>query len=334
MNPTLRVELGSTAVRPTQLGLGTAPLAGLFEPVDEHDAEEVIERAWELGIRFFDTAPLYGYGLAEQRLGRVLSQKPRSEYVVATKVGRLLRPRAGPDLTNHDLGQPLFKGTPPVQPIFDFSSAGVVRSHEESLQRLGLDRVDILHIHDPDDYETQAVGESLPALEALKRRGVVNAVGAGMNQWEMLSRFASTEAFDCFLLAGRYTLLDQSGEPLLNLCRALDIGIIAAGVYNSGVLADPRPGTHYNYQPAAPAVVSRAQQIARVCANHDVPLKAAAIQFPACHPSVTCVLTGARSVDELDENVALFRLELPDQLWSELRHEGLLEASSSGELGR
>ncbi len=236
MNPRERVPLGRTALTVTRFGLGTAPLAGLFEAVDEANAMRVIERAWEAGIRFFDTAPLYGHGLGELRLGKVLKGKPREEFTLASKVGRLLRADVPPEP-----GQS-FRGTPPVNPMFDFSYDGAMRSFEESLERLGLDRIDILHIHDPDDHYEEAISGAYRALDQLRADGVIGAVSAGMNQAEMLTRFAREADFDCFLLAGRYTLLDQIAlKELLPVCLERGIAINAGGVYTDRARAeDPR----------------------------------------------------------------------------------------------
>jgi D-threo-aldose 1-dehydrogenase len=303
----------------TRLGLGTAPLAGLFEEVPEQQALAVIRRAWEVGIRFYDTAPLYGHGLAEMRVGKVLRDEPRDEFTLASKVGRLLRADAPPEP-----GQS-FRGTPPVNPVFDFSYGGVMRSVEESRERLGIERIDILHIHDPDDHYDAALKGAYRALDHLRAEGVIGAVGAGMNQAEMLTRFAREANFDCFLLAGRYTLLDQVAlKELLPVCLEKGVAIIAGGVYNSGILADPKPGAHYNYQTAPLELVERAQRIGAVCASHGVPIKAAAIQFPLGHPAVTCVVVGCRSVAQLDESIAMFELTIPPSMWQELKHEGLL----------
>jgi len=297
----------------TQLGLGSAPLGGLFEAVSDDEAHRVVEAAWQAGIRFFDTAPLYGHGLAEQRFGAVLRTKPRDEFVIATKVGRLLRKDAPPEP-----GQ-AYKGAPPVNPVFDFSYDGVMRSAEESLVRLGLDRIDVLHIHDPDDHYEEALSGAYRALDRMRSEGMIKAVGAGMNQAEMLARFAREADFDCFLLAGRYTLLDRIGlKELLPLCVEKGIAIIAGGVFNSGILADPRPGATYNYTVAPPQLVERAAQLNAICKRHGVDLKAAAIQFPLRHPAVACVLTGCRSVAEVEENVRMFQTPVPDTLWDEL----------------
>ncbi len=297
----------------TQLGLGSAPLGGLFEAVSDDEAHRVVEAAWQAGIRFFDTAPLYGHGLAEQRFGAVLRTKPRDEFVIATKVGRLLRKDAPPEP-----GQ-AYKGAPPVNPVFDFSYDGVMRSAEESLVRLGLDHIDVLHIHDPDDHYEEALSGAYRALDRMRSEGTIKAVGAGMNQAEMLARFAREADFDCFLLAGRYTLLDRIGlKELLPLCVEKGIAIIAGGVFNSGILADPRPGATYNYTVAPPQLVERAAQLNAICKRHGVDLKAAAIQFPLRHPAVACALTGCRSVAEVEENVRMFETPIPDTLWDEL----------------
>ena len=319
MNPRERIPLGRTSLTVTRFGLGTAPLAGLFEAVGDDQAMQVIEHAWEDGIRFFDTAPLYGHGLAEIRLGRFLRDKPRDEFTLASKVGRLLRADVPPEP-----GQS-FRGTPPVNPLFDFSYDGVMRSVEESLERLGLERIDILHIHDPDDFYDEALNGAYRALDRLRADGVIRAVGAGMNQAEMLTRFAREGNFDCFLLAGRYTLLDQVAlKELLPVSRERGIAIIAGGVYNSGILAEPKPGAHYDYAVAPASLLERAQRIRSVCVRHGVPLKAAAVQFPLGHPAVTCVVVGCRSKAQLEESLRMFEVDIPTVLWAELKSEGLL----------
>lgn len=301
------------------MGLGTAPLAGLYRAVSNDDALSVIEGAWQANLRFFDTAPLYGYGLAERRLGRVLRDKPRSQFVLATKVGRLLRAGA-PAEPNQ-----AYFGTPPVNPVFDFSYDGVMRSVEESRQRLGFDKIDILHIHDPDDHYEGALSGAYRALDQLRSDGVISAVSAGMNQAEMLTRFAREADFDCFLLAGRYTLLDQVAlKELLPTCLQRGIAIIAAGVFNSGILGDPKPGAHYNYQEAPSELLRRAQTLRDVCARHGVPLRAAAIQFPLGHPAVQAVVVGCRSLDQLQDSIRMFETDIPPDLWAELKAERLL----------
>lgn len=315
---TQRVRLGRTGVEVTRLGLGTAPLGGWPEETDPAVADATIQAAWDAGIRFFDTAPLYGHGLSETWLGQKLSKFPREEFAVATKVGRLLR-EVEPEEPS------LFHGTPPVNPIYDFSYDGTIQSYEESLGRMGLDSVDVAHIHDPDDQYDAALGGARRALQDLKAAGRIHAVSAGMNQAEMLTRFAQTGDFDCFLLAGRYTLLEQGAlDNLLPECLDRGISVIAGGVFNSGVLIDPDQQAYYNYAEAAPAIVERARRIGTICTRHDIPVKAAALQFPLGHPAVVCVLTGAQTPQELEENVALFDLPIPAALWLDLKQEGLL----------
>ena len=319
MDPRQRARLGRTSLSVTRFGLGTAPLAGLYEAVPEEQALAVISRAWDAGIRHFDTAPLYGFGLGEMRVGKALQDKPRDELVLATKVGRLLRAGAPPEPGQN------FRGTPLVNPVFDFSYDGVMRSVDESLERLQLGRIDILHIHDPDAHYDDAIRGAYKALDKLRSEGVIQAVGAGMNQAEMLARFAREGVFDCFLLAGRYTLLDQIAlDELLPICVEQGIGIIAAGVYNSGILADPKPDARYNYTKAPASLLERARQIKAVCDSHRVPLKAAALQFPLGHPSVSCIVVGCRSEEQLDESLRMFEFDIPPALWHELKQTGLL----------
>jgi len=290
-----------------RLGLGTAPLAGLYRAVDDETAHAVVLRAWELGIRNFDTAPLYGSGLAEQRLGAALRDRPRDAFTVSTKVGRLLRP-----------GEPAssWQGAPPLEAYFDFSYEAALRSLEGSIERLGLDGVDIALVHDPDDHYHEALAGAYRALARLRDEGVVHAIGVGMNRCELLCRFAREADPDCLLVAGRYTLLDRSAdEELLPLCAERGITVIAGGVFNSGVLAD---GDTYDYAEAPPAVRERATELREICARHDVPLAAAAVQFPLRNPAVAAVLVGCRTTHEVEEDVRLFELDLPQELWKEL----------------
>ena len=325
IEPAEATPLGRTALRVTRVGLGTAPLGGLYAPVSDEVAGATFGRAWELGLRFFDTAPLYGHGLSERRVGAALAGRPRDELVLATKVGRLLRADAPPDDSRLSGGLDRWPDIPPVNPVFDFSYDGVLRSVAESLERLGLDRVDVLHIHDPDEHYEEALDGAYRALDRLRAEGTIGAVGAGMNQPEMLVRFAREADFDCFLVAGRYTLIDQVALlELLPLCFERGIAVILGGVYNSGILADPRPGAMFDYAPAASALVERAQHLQAVCRRHGVPLKAAAIQFPLAHPAVTSLLLGARSVAELEENLELLATPVPVDLWEELRRERLI----------
>jgi D-threo-aldose 1-dehydrogenase len=319
MNPVERVPLGRTTLTVTRLGLGTAPLGGMYRAVEDSDAYAVAIQAWNAGLRFFDTAPLYGLGLAERRLGAILRDRPRHEFTMSTKVGRLLEKGAPPEP-----GQS-WHGAPRLNPVFDFSYDGVMRSFEASLKRLGLERVDILHIHDPDDHFDEALNGAYRALDKLRGEKLIGALGAGMNQAEMLARFARSADFDCFLLAGRYTLLDQVGlTELLPLCLEKGNAIIVGGAFNSGLLADPSPDAHYNYGPVPTAILERALRLPTVCARHGVPLKAAALQCPFGHAAVAGVLIGPRSTAELEDNLAMFRVEIPADLWADLKAEHLL----------
>jgi D-threo-aldose 1-dehydrogenase len=315
-----KVRLGKGALEVTQLGLGTAPLGGLFAPVSDADAEATIAQAWSLGVRMFDTAPLYGFGLAEQRLGSFLRTQPRDSFVLSTKVGRLLRANERSSEDDH------YKGTSNLRPQFDYSYDGVMRSVDESLARLGLDRIDILLVHDPDDHYDAAVGSAFRALQKLRDDGSVRAIGAGMNQSEMLTRFAQSVPVDCFLLAGRYTLLDQSAlDALFPICLARNIGILLGGIYNSGILADPHGATKFNYEDADAALVARARELDALCRQHDTSIKAAAIQFVLAHPAVTVALQGARSAVEAADNVAMAHTPVPPALWQALRARNLVD---------
>jgi len=317
---TRRARLGSSPVEVTAFALGTAPIGNMFAPVTDEDAEAAIRAAWDLGVRYFDTAPLYGHGLSETRLGAVLRTLPRDEFVVSTKVGRLLVPRAGP-------GAPtIFEDTPPLEPIFDFSGDGVERSLDESLERLGLDRVDILLVHDPDDHLDEAIREALPRITRMRADGRVGAIGAGMNQTAALTRIVRETDVDCVLLAGRYTLLEQTAlDDLLPQCAERGVSVIAAGVFNSGLLADPNSGATYDYQEAPAHLVARAQQLASVCAEAGSSLRSAALQFPLAQDSVACVLSGARTEAEVRENVARFSEPVAMEPWRALRDAKLID---------
>ena len=317
-----RSRLGSLDV--TSIGLGSAPLGGLFSPVSDADADATIARAWYLGVRFFDTAPLYGFGLAERRLGAFLRQQKRDSYVISTKVGRLLRtPNGGAAEDEH------YKGPSPERPVFDFGYDGVMRSVEESLARLGLDRIDVLLVHDPDDHYEDAVTGAFRALRRLRDDGTVKAIGAGMNQSEMPVRFAEAVPVDCFLVAGRYTLLDQGAlTTLFPVCQAKGIGIILGGIYNSGILASPRAGAKFNYEDADAALVGRALALEALCRKHGTELKAAAVQFCMAHPAVTVALQGARTAAEVSDNIAMSERLVPPAFWQELRARKLVDASA------
>ncbi len=335
-DPYQRVPLGRTGLGVTRLGFGAASIGGLYTPVGDEEASAVIDHAWSLGIRLFDVAPLYGYGAAEERLGRALQGRPRDEFVLSTKVGRLVR-RRGELLPGDELDrQPLDDREDAFYPdvdgrriVFDYSRDGILRSVETSLERLGLSRIDILYIHDPDRHWQAAIGQAYPALEQLRAAGVVRAIGAGMNQSAMLTRFALETDIDVLLLAGRYTLLDQEAlAELLPACSERGIPVVVGGVMNSGVLIDPQPGSRFNYKPAPNAVIERGRRIAAVCARYGVPPKAAAIQFPLAHPAVTALVAGVRTIAHLDDYPKALRLAIPADLWAELRAEGLIAAEA------
>jgi D-threo-aldose 1-dehydrogenase len=318
-----RTTLGGSAVEVTQLALGCAGLGNLYHQVTDEAALATVEAAWDAGVRAFDTAPHYGLGLAERRLGAALRGRPRDAYTVSTKVGRLLVPspddRPGDD-TAHGFAVPVTH-----RRVWDFSADGVLRSLEASLDRLGLDRVDIALLHDPDDHAEQALGEAYPALERLRGEGVVGAIGVGMNQSALPARFLRETDIDVVLLAGRYTLLEQEGlAELLPEAAARGRSVIVGGVFNSGLLTDPRPGATYDYAPVPRPVLDRALRLKAVTERHGVPLRAAALRFPFGHPAVAGVLTGARSAEEVRDTVEQLRLPVPDALWDELRDQGLL----------
>ncbi|MSR81480.1 MAG: aldo/keto reductase [Candidatus Latescibacteria bacterium] len=330
MNPLGKKELGRTGLQVTRLGLGCAALGGLYGDIPEEQATAVVQRALVLGLNLFDTAPLYGSGKSEQRLGRALQGVPRDSYVLASKVGRILVPAQG-----SERGQEIYANPPPFQPVFDFSYDGVMRSFESSLQRLGVDRIDILHIHDPDDHYEAAINGAYPALDKLRSQGVIRAVSAGMNQWEMLARFAREGRFDCFLLAGRYSLLEQEAmDELLPLCLEKQIGIMAGGTYNSGILAKgAQAGSKYNYADAPPQIIEKARQLEEVAARHQVSIKAAASQFALAHPAITTIIPGTRQPSRVDENFELLSEKIPAAFWDELKERELIrrEAPVPGE---
>ena len=321
MDPLKKVQIGKTSLQVTRLGLGGAPLGGLFEDVQGETAVATIRRALELGINFFDTAPLYGHGKSEKWMGQGLAGNSPDSRVLATKVGRVLEPVEPGTLEKDEFDNPA-----PFKPVFDFSYDGTMRSFDESLKRLQVDRIDILHIHDPDDHYDEAIKGAYPALDTLRREGRIKAVGAGMNQAEMPARFAREGNFDCFLLAGRYSLIDHTGlKELLPLCVEKQISIIIGGPYNSGILATgAKPGAKFNYADAPPEILERVRKVEEVCGRHQVPMKAAALQFPLAHPAVAAVIPGARTVAELEENFRLISHPIPGDFWADLRAKGLL----------
>jgi D-threo-aldose 1-dehydrogenase len=280
------------------LGLGTAPIGNMFTGVTDTDAHATVDAAWAAGIRYFDTAPFYGYGAAEERLGRALRDRPRDEYMLATKVGRVLDPAGA------TRAETIFRDVGEVEPRFDYSRDGVLRSFEESLRRLDTDRIDVVLVHDPDLHEADALRTAFPMLLELREQGAISWVGCGMNQHEMLGRFVARVDLDCVLLAGRYTLLDRSGATLLEQCAARGVRAILGGVFNTGILIDPGDGATYDYAPASAQLLERAGRLRDACAQHGVALGAAALQFARQHPAVHTVLIGARTAAEVEFDTA------------------------------
>lgn len=310
------------------LGFGAAQLGNLYREVDDETARRAVDAAWDAGLRYFDTAPHYGLGLSERRLGAALRERPRDEYVLSTKVGRLLRPNPHP--TADDLAN-AFAVPGDLTRVRDYSSDGVLTSLEESLQRLGLDRIDIVWIHDPEEpddrFEECMVG-AVPALEQLREAGHIGAWGVGSKDAEMVKRFVEHARPDLVMLAGRHTLLEQEGIGLVNACRERGAGIVDVGVFNSGLLARPRPSedARYEYDAAPAALVERAHAIADVCERHGVTLPQAAIAYPRLEPAVVNVCLGMRTADHVASNVQLAETPVPQALWDELNEVGLLHS--------
>ena len=319
-----QVPLGRTGLRVSEMVFGGAPIGGLYAPVSEETAAAALQAAWAVGIRAFDTAPHYGVGLSEQRIGAFLAGRPRAEFVLSTKVGRRLVAAPG-DVQGADG----FYGTPQLARVRDYSRDGVLAALEDSLRRLRTDRLDIALIHDPDDHAEQALDGAYAALDQLRAEKVIRAVGVGMNQAGLLRWFVERADLDCVLVAGRYSLLDASAAAgLLPACHQRGVAVLAAGIFNSGILADPRPGATYDYAPAPDDLVQRAQRIRAVCARHGVPIGAAALHFVLRHPAVTAVVAGARSAAEVTEDVRWLTAAVPDELFPDLADEGLIPDAS------
>ena len=324
MKPTDNRILGSSGLSVTRLGLGCAAIGGLYGDISDDQATTVVKKALSLGLNLFDTAPLYGLGKSEKRLGEGLKNTNRDSYILASKVGRILEPNNG------QKNDSIFENEPPLKIKFDYSYDGVMRSLDSSIERLGVDRIDIVHIHDPDDHWKEAIEGAYPALEKLRAEGTISAVSAGMNQWQMLSRFAREGDFDCFLLAGRYRLLDQTAvHELLPLCLEKYIGVMAGGTYNSGILAKgAKPGATYNYSEAPTDIVQKASAIEAVAERHNVNIKAAASQFVFAHPAITSIIPGTRQPERVEENFNLITENIPTDFWQELRSQDLLDPAA------
>jgi D-threo-aldose 1-dehydrogenase len=323
-------RLGRVDLNVTVLSLGTVAIGNLFKSIPETQASETFEAAWKAGIRYYDTAPLYGHGLGEFRTGVALRLKPRDSYVLSSKVGRLLRPRPRQEIA--------FGGWVDVTPFeleYDYSYDGTMRAFEDSLQRLALERMDICFIHDIDVFTRgteqpevfrQAMDGSYRALEQLRNEGLVKAIGVGVNEWEVCEAALRQRDFDCFLLAGRYSLLEQESlKSFLPLCLERNASVVIGGGFNSGILATGAvEGARYNYGPAPDHILARVRRIEAVCREHKVPLQAAAMQFVTAHPAIASLIVGARSPEQMKQNVAWFETSIPEAFWDALKREKII----------
>lgn len=313
-----RRRLGRISIEVTEVGFGAAPIGNLHAAMSDEAAATTVECAWQRGIRYFDTAPHYGLGLSERRLGKALAGRPRDEYVVSTKVGRRLVDNPAP--TGSDLAAADFDVPDDLMRVRDYSADGVRRSLESSLSRLGLDRVDIALVHDPDDFMDDALRHAIPALAELREQGVIGAVGAGMNFAGPLQRIVEESDVDVVMVAGRWTLADRSAAPLLAACAERGVSVLAAAPFNSGLLAHawPPAGALFDYRPAAPDVLARARRLAEACRRHQRELPHAALRFPLRHPAVAAVVTGMRTAEHVTANVEWATAGLPHELWADL----------------
>ncbi|SMH28607.1 D-threo-aldose 1-dehydrogenase [Rathayibacter oskolensis] len=316
----------------TALGLGAAQFGNLYRPTSDEDVAGAFEASWDAGVRYFDTAPHYGLGLSERRLGALLRGRHRDEYTISTKVGRLLEPNPDPRGAERDDTEGFAVPASTVR-RWDFSADGVKRSLEASLERLGLDRIDIVYVHDPDDFGDQVIAEALPALARLRDEGVIGAIGTGMNQSALPARFVAEADIDLVMLAGRYSLLEQGAlDDLMPLAEERGVGIVIAGAYNSGLLSRDRPpaDAKYDYDSAPAELVSRANVLADVCERHGVTLPEAALAFPWLHPAVVSVVVGQRTRAQAVENARRASVDVPAALWTDLVDEGLLRPEVRG----
>jgi D-threo-aldose 1-dehydrogenase len=323
---------GNGGISFTELGFGAAPLGNLFRSITEDEAQAVLDGAWAAGVRYFDTAPLYGLGLSETRINRFLRGKPRADYVISTKVGRLLS--AVPPGQGDGGGK--WIDVPSRKERFDYSHDGVLRSLESSLERLGLDRVDLVYVHDLDIFThgseaakqarlDEFIAGGYRALLRLRDEGVIAGFGAGVNEWEPCDWLMERGEFDIFLLAGRFTLLEQGALPFMDKAADQGVGVVIGGPYNSGILATgPRPGAHYNYAPAPQDVLDRAARLQTLCEAQGVRLVDAAFRFPPLHPSTVSVIPGGQGKAEMDSNARAAGATIPRALWQTLAHEGLI----------
>lgn len=310
----------------TEIGLGAAQLGNLYRETTEAEVEEGVAAAWAAGVRYFDTAPHYGLGLSERRLGEQLRTHPRDEYVISSKVGKLLVPNPGGEDRMDDQG---FAVPAVTKREWDFSRDGILRSVEASLARTGLDHFDVLYLHDPDDHFEQASTEGIAALIELREQGVVTAVGAGMKAAAPLAELIRRADVDLVMCAGRFTLIDDSAlADLLPTALERNVGIVVAGVYNSGLLSSnrPSPDASFDYGPVPPAILEKANRVADACEAHGVTLPEAAIAYVLRHPAVVSVVVGARGGDQVRSNIERYASTMPDGLWSDLEAAGLIAA--------
>lgn len=330
MKVTDKRQFGRVDLQVTAFSFGTAPLGNIFRPIPEAEAQGMLEAAWDAGVRFYDTAPMYGHGLAELRTGHGLRWKKRDDFVLASKVGRVLTPAK-----RERIDFAPWADAAPFTMRFDYSYDGTMRSFEDSLQRLGLERMDICFIHDIDVFTrgaeqpavfAQAMDGCWRALEQLRSQGLVKAIGVGVNEWQVCHEALKRRDFDCFLLAGRYTLLEQDAlDEFLPLCEQRGAAVVVGGGFNSGILATgAKPGAKYNYSPAPQAILHKVAKIEAVCADFQVPLPAAALQFVVAHPAVPSFIAGTRTVAQLRQNLDWFEYPIPAAFWAELKHRGLL----------
>jgi D-threo-aldose 1-dehydrogenase len=334
MKPDQLRKFGRVDLEVTAFSFGTAPIGNFLKPIDEATAAAMVDKAWDAGVRFYDTAPMYGHGLAELRLGQAMRWKRRDDYVVASKVGRVLRPAR-----RETIDFAPWADAAPFTMHFDYSYDGTMRAFEDSLQRLATERIDILFIHDIDRFTRgaaqpavfeEAMEGAWRALSSLRDQKVVKAIGVGVNEWEVCHEALKRRDFDAFLLAGRYTLLEQEAlDAFLPLCVERGAAVVVGGGFNSGILATGvKPGAKYNYAPAPQPVMEKVARIERVCAAHAVPLPAAALQFVVAHPAIASFCAGTRTVEQLRQNLAWFGHPIPADFWAELKHEGLLRADA------